>query len=64
MTSVDLATWLIIGCIVQVVVLLLTWYVLDVEHIQEMNKELALMEEEERHPLPDPSGGQIYLFDD
>jgi hypothetical protein len=64
MTTVDLATWLIIGCIVQVVVLLLTWYVLDVEHIQEMNKELALMEEEEHQPLPDPTGGQVYLFDD
>jgi hypothetical protein len=66
MTTVDLATWLIIGCIVQVSILFTTWYFIDVESRCKMNRELDELDElySSKHPLPTPTEGQVYLFDD
>ena len=63
MTTVDLATWLIIGCIVQVSILFTTWYFIDVESVRKTNNELDELYEDD-HPLPTPTEGQVYLFDD
>ena len=64
MTTVDLATWLIIGCIVQVSILFTTWYFIEVEAVSKTNREIELLEEEDQRPLPTPTEGQVYLFDD
>ena len=66
MTTVDLATWLIIGCIVQVSILFTTWYFIDVESRCKMNRELDELDElySSKHPLPTPTKGTVFLFDD
>ena len=66
MTTVDLATWLIIGCIIQVSILVATWYFIDVESTRKMNRELDELDElySSKHPLPTPAEGHVRLFDD
>ena len=63
MTTVDLATWLIIGCIIQVSILFTTWYFIEVESRCKMNRELDELYSS-KHPLPTPTKGTVFLFDD
>ena len=64
MTVVDLSTWLIVGCIVQVSILFTTWYFIEVEAVSKTNREMDELYEEYSQPLPTPRGVPIKLFDD